>query len=639
MGNNNGNNNEDENNNIEYTQPIETKVEPLKELILKGEYSEIYKSINDNNENIIFKIIDKNNISQILSDINQIDLDNYIEEKISLMKEINSKTDFSVKIFSNNKLDDNYCIEMEYCDLNLRQYFDEHFKEKGMEINDIRDILKKLNDVFTLLEEKKVYHGDIKPEHILISTKDSNNIIPKLTDYFCFSTFSKKFNIYNAPEIFEYLDKNSEVNIKSEIWSIGLIMYELYFNCLPFKTKEELEEIIKNKKKINLLKTEDNNDFNDLIKRCLTININERISFDNYINHNFWKIHPSPNIEEDIISSQKNINKNQTEEMSKGNNNKVDIFSNQKKEFIFEFKTNNYDNELNVFTKNNLKDIEIFKFAGFKSKKDDLGDKKIIKWIKNLKFPNLQKLYLSENDIENLEGFNEITLDNLTHLYLNTNKINEIKDLSQAKFENLLLLDLSQNDIINIETLSKSKFKNLSILNLSENKISDISPLKNFTYNNLKILNLSFNQIQNIDILSQVSFINLKSLYLNNNKIINIEVFSSVPFEKLEILNLSNNDIDKIISLNNTKYKTLKKLDLSFNKIENIEIIKSSKFDNLEFLNIAFNKLNNLDIFEEIKLKSIKKISFYGNDSINFFSSTNKEIIKNLKNRHPNLII
>ena len=69
------------------------------------------------------------------------------------------------------------------------------------------------------------------------------------------------------------------MNIKIDLWSIGLIMYELHFKCLPFNNIEELLEIIKERKKLNLLKSEDNSDFNDLIEKLLKINIEERISF------------------------------------------------------------------------------------------------------------------------------------------------------------------------------------------------------------------------------------------------------------------------------------------------------------------------------------------------------------------------
>ena len=59
----------------------------------------------------------------------------------------------------------------------------------------------------------------------------------------------------------------------------------------------------------------------------------------------------------------------------------------------------------------------------------------------------------------------------------------------------------------------------------------------------------------------------------------------------------------------------------------------------MESINLSFNKLNNIDAFEDMKLKSIKKISVYGNDSVNYDSLYVKEIIKNLKNKHINIFI
>ena len=638
MGNNDSNNNNG--GNIENVKQNEISTEQ-RQLIYKGEYSEIFKYKNSNNENIALKIINKNNISQILNNINQTDLNQYILEKISLMKEINSKTEYSIKIYSEFIKDENYFIEMEFCDYNLRQYFEKYYKEKGMDISDIKDLFKKLNNVFVIMEEKKVFHGDIKPDHILINEKEEKNISPRFIDYLRFNSFSKKFDLYNAPEIIDNFinNENNEISIKADLWSIGLILYELYFKSLPFNGKDELIDIIKKKKNLNLLKSENNDDFNDLIEKLLNININDRISLKDYINHTFWNNNQSPNTKEQLLSSKNIINNNEHEEdKQEDKNDKNNFYNNIHKEFIFEFKTENYEKELNDFSRKDLQNFEIFKFSGFNSKKTYLDDKKIMQFIKNLKLKNLKKLYLDKNDIINIKGLNDFIFDDLTHLYLNSNKINDIKELTQVKFEKLLLLDLSQNEIINIESLSKTNIENLIILNLSDNKINDISCIKHFHFNNLKILNLSFNQINNIDILSQVSFINLKSLYLNNNQIKNIEVFCSIPFEKLEILSLSNNDIINIKPLRNSKLKSLQKLDLSFNKIDNIEILKSSMFDKLEFLNISFNKLDNIDALEESKLKSIKKICFYGNDLINLDSLYVKEIINKLKNKHINII-
>ena len=615
--------------NIENINPNEINKEQIR-LISTGKYSEILQTKNNKNENIALKIITKNDILKMSNDINQENLDDYIQNKISLMKKINSLTSNSIAIFSNLKKENKFIIELEFCENNLRQYLNKYYKEKAMTLDEIKNLFNNLNSVFIIMEENGIFHGDIKPEHILIEENKEKNINPKLIDYFCFYTFSKKYSLYNSPEILlGNHNQKDEMNIKIDLWSIGLIMYELHFKCLPFNNIEELLEIIKERKKLNLLKSEDNSDFNDLIEKLLKINIEERISFKDYINHNFWKSKQSQNKENKLITIKNVVNIDKKEEK---NDNKTNFYNSLSKEYIFKFNSENYEKELNEFPKENLQNIEIFKFSGFNSKKSYLTDEIIFQFLKKLNLKNLKKLFLDNNDIANIKGLSQLILENLTHLFLNNNKINDIEELNQAKFEKLLLLDLSQNELINLNSFSKVQFKNLSILNLSENKINDISFLKNLHLNSLKILNFGFNQIKNIDILSQVQLINLKSLYLNSNQIENIEVFNSVLFKKLEILNLANNDIINITSLK--KLNSLKKLDLGFNKIDNIEIIKSSVFDNLESLNISFNKLNNIDCFSELKLKSIKKISFYGNDFINQDSLVDKEIIKNLKNKH-----
>ena len=632
MGNKNTNINHNELDNIENINLNEIKQEKI-QLISTGQYSKILKAKNNKNENIALKIINKNNILQISNNINQKDIDDYIQNKISIMKKIDSISKNSITINSNSIKEDKYIIEMDFCDYNLRQYLNKYYMEKGMSFDEIKNFFNKLNNVFIAMEEKGIFHGDIKPEHILIEEIKEKDIIPKLTDYFCFYSFSKKYSLYNSPEILLDNNKNIQQNIKIDLWSIGLIMYELYFKCLPFNTIEELNEIIKGRKKLNLFQTHDNKDFNDLIENLLKINIEERISFKDYINHNFWKNEISKKKEQSLISIKKVIINEDNKETKKGKSDiKNNLYINLSKEYNFEFITDNYEKELNEFPKDNLQNIEIFKFSGFNSKKSFLNDEIIFQFLKKLDFKNLKKLFLDNNDIINIKGLSQLTLENLTHLFLNKNKINDIEELNLVKFEKLLLLDLSQNELINLNGFSKVQFKNLSILNLSENKINNISFLKNLHLNNLKILNLGFNQINNIEILSHVQLKNLKSLYLNNNQIENIEVFNSVLFVKLEILNLANNEIINITSLK--KLKSLKKLDLGFNKIDNIEFIKSSTFDNLESINISFNKLINLCDLAEIKLKSIKKISFYGNDFNNLDSLIDKEIIKNLKNKH-----
>ena len=606
MGNDSINNENENKNKNENRNNIENKynLDNLNDLISKGKYSDIYKSKATNNEIIAIKNINKNKIINNMNIINYENLEKNIEEKLKIMKNCCEKTDYSIKIIDNINNSSNIFIIMEYCDINLKKYFIKNNRGNIVKINSIKDIFLKLNKSFEFLANNKKYHGDLKPEHILIIEKDGN-IIPKLIDYFNFNLFTKNYTLYTAPEIINNEEENCSFNIKSDLWSIGLILYELYFNELPFKTIDEIIDIYQNKKKINLLRVDKDKYFNDLIRKLLKINIDERISFDEYISHNFWS---SQNKEISQITSPKSncVIIGHNEEILK------------EKEINFEFKTDNPKKELHIFAKNDLKEVEIFKYSNYASKKSILKDEYIMKWLSKLKFNNLTHIDLSGNDFDSIEGLGIMELYMLTDLNLNSNKIIDIDELSKVKFENLTSLDLSQNQINNIDILAKVNFDYLSILNLSENKISNISILSSCNFNYLTILNLGFNQINNIGNLSNANFTNLNTLFLNNNQIENIKVFCNIPFEKLEILNLNNNNIKDIDALKNSKLKMIKNLNLGFNKIEEIKTLNNFPFTNLESLNLSFNKLSNINAFENIKFKNIKKISLYGNNEINF---------------------
>lgn len=602
----------------------------MNNIIAKGKYSEIYKTSNDKNEIYAIKIINKKKILETLN-INSNDLENIIQEKLKLMKICEKKSESTIKIiqFINNKT--NYYFVMEYCDSNLREYFQNNKFEKGLDVNAIRDIFNKLNKALVVMNNNNIFHGDIKPEHILISEKDENNIEFKFTDFFNFNSIIKNYSIYTAPEIQNSTKENNSFDIKSDLWSIGLILYELYFGKIPFEM-EDIQKMKDKNYKIRLSKADKENNFNDLIEKLLKINVNERISFNDYLNHNFWD--KQKNVQ--ITSPSKRSMVGMSSDTDDNNNNNNE--DSQGKEVIFKFKTNNLKKELDNFAKNDLKNCEVFKYSGYASKKSDLKDSYIMKWLGKLKFSNLNKMDLSGNDFESIEGLGSLELNLLIELYLNSNKIKNIAELSKVKFENLHLLDLSQNEIISFGDLSNTNLESLSILNLSENKISDISTLGNLSLNNLTVLNLGFNDIQSIDIFSSVKFKNLKILFLNNNKINDINVFSQIPFEKLEKLNLNSNNIRDISGLKKPKMKMLKELDLGFNKIEDINAFSSVPFTSLISLNISFNKISKITAFEKIKLKSLKKISLYGNDSLNFDSIIIKSIIDDLRCKNINVM-
>ena len=83
------------------------------------------------------------------------------------------------------------------------------------------------------------------------------------------------------------------------MWSIGLILYYLYHNDLPFKNREEY---INSNKEIKIKETEFEI-FNDLLNKLLVKDPNKRINWDDYF------IHPFNNLQ--IIEIYINIKKEQ----------------------------------------------------------------------------------------------------------------------------------------------------------------------------------------------------------------------------------------------------------------------------------------------------------------------------------------
>ena len=128
------------------------------------------------------------------------------------------------------------------------------------------------------MKEKNIVHRDLKPDNILIKyvTEDKKNYIAKICDY-GISKLEKYTklkthigtHLYMAPEI---ICEEDNYNYKCDLWSLGIILYQLYFKETPFKGKTEIAlykeiETIGKKK----LKTTGDKDLDDLINKLLII--------------------------------------------------------------------------------------------------------------------------------------------------------------------------------------------------------------------------------------------------------------------------------------------------------------------------------------------------------------------------------
>ena len=253
-----------------------------KSIIDKGTYGPIYKAYDSNLKiNIAIKEIDKIKYKEI----NNI---NFNDTKIF---KINPNKIFYNEIIETEK---KYYIIMDLYSYNLKDYLN---KKNPLSINEIREILFELNEILKITEKENIILRDLKLSNILISlvTKDEIKIkLCKLNSNEIIDKSKSKINndkgicLTIAPEIL----KGDFISKKSDIWSLGIIIYYMLFKEYPFNGKTE-NEILKDINSNKNLKITQNKDLNDLINRMLIIDENQRITWDNYFNHIFFNYNDS----------------------------------------------------------------------------------------------------------------------------------------------------------------------------------------------------------------------------------------------------------------------------------------------------------------------------------------------------------
>ena len=240
------------------------------------------------NEIRAIKIIEiENNKEEFMKEI-----DNELKNMAICSKENENSVKYYEYYYYNENYKDKIAIVMEFCDNNLQKILDK--RKEGFKIKEIYNIISQLNNTFKIMCENNIIHRDIKLENILIKYNSNNNYIVKLTDYGIskqlINTIGKTFlgtPLTMAPEI---LEGDNNYDYKCDLWSIGIIIYQLYFKEYPYKgaTPVAIYQKIINLGKTILKKTNDD-DLDNLIDSLLIKNSRERINYEEYFNHPFFK--------------------------------------------------------------------------------------------------------------------------------------------------------------------------------------------------------------------------------------------------------------------------------------------------------------------------------------------------------------
>jgi serine/threonine protein kinase len=169
---------------------------------------------------------------------------NKLKNEIKFMEICGENNENSVKYYESYETEDEFVIIMELCDKSLTQLK----KDKKFISKEIYEILDQLNKTFKIMNANKIVQRDLKPDNILIKNGKNNKLIIKLCDY----GVSKAENFtklrthtgtkeYMAPEVIEIKEGNDYniYNDKCDLWSMGIIIYELFFEESPYKGANE----------------------------------------------------------------------------------------------------------------------------------------------------------------------------------------------------------------------------------------------------------------------------------------------------------------------------------------------------------------------------------------------------------------
>jgi serine/threonine protein kinase len=210
-----------------------------------------------------------------------------LKKEIEVMKNISHPN--IVKLYDVIYEEDSMYLILEYCkNGDLSKYL----KNRPLKEEYAQKYLKQIVSALKYLISNSIIHRDLKPHNILVT----DNYELKISDFGFARYFEKNTLVdtlcgspmYMAPEIM----KNKNYTIKSDLWSVGIIMFEMLTGNPPFKVKTVY----------NLIKSIDQNQImlpqnikiseecNDLLFKLLVKEPDDRIDWDDFFEHCWLKL-------------------------------------------------------------------------------------------------------------------------------------------------------------------------------------------------------------------------------------------------------------------------------------------------------------------------------------------------------------
>ena len=424
-----------------------------------GSFGRVYLvSHNDSKKLFALKVIDKR---KLMISYGKLDI---IYNEINIHSKLSHEN--IIKLYNIHEDNESINIIMEYAEKgNLFQLIS---KEKsGLDESKAFDYFIQVVNAVYYLHNNNIIHRDIKPENILIG--NDNKI--KLCDF----GWAKELTLenrstfcgtveYMAPEIVG--SENYDYSV--DIWSLGILLYELLFGHSPFKANNT-KNIILNIKTHELTYDDKNkkisNSCKDLIKKLLDSNPQKRLKIKDILEHPFVKKHSKKYTYKKKLSTVINEKEIKNNFINKINGNDNDMDNDSEKLFEKRIKRSNtrYISSKNqeILGIKLLSQKGLF-FPGINEEKEEDEEKK---GFKN-NFKSNKQLVLLEKFKDSLNVQLEKAKKSIENISFKNTENCTFEDFRDGQFNNEKKSDKNNDNIRRYKRHKSSKYNNYMFNNL-----------------------------------------------------------------------------------------------------------------------------------------------------------------------------